>query len=128
MTDPVTAAVATALATKAIAGLSEAGKSALDRLVRVVRGKLSPDSRSLATLDRAQAYPDSDAHRRALSDALSRAMLDDQRFAEQLIILWRYVQQDRESVSQGSVFNVVTGDVDGKIVQARDIHGQVSLG
>jgi hypothetical protein len=128
MTDPVTAAVATALATKAIAGLSEAGKSAFDRLARIVRRKLSPEARSSGSLDLAQTYPTSDAHRHALADALSRAMIDDQHFAVQLVNLWRYLQEDREGVSQSSVLNIVSGGVDGKIVQARDIHGQVSFG
>jgi hypothetical protein len=128
MTDPLTAAVATTLATKAVAGLSEAGKKAFDRLARLVRRKLSPDSRSSGTLHWAQTYPASGTHRRDLADALSRAMVDDPHFAEQLVNLWRYVQEDREGASRSSALNVVSGDIDGKIVQARDIHGQASFG
>jgi hypothetical protein len=40
MTDPVTTAIATALATKAVAGLTETGKTAFNALNRLVHRQL----------------------------------------------------------------------------------------
>lgn len=88
------------MATKAVAGLGEAGKKAFDRLARLVRRKLSLDSRSSGTLHRAQTYPASGIHRRDLADELSRAMVDDPHFAEQLVNLWRYVRQPWAGVAR----------------------------
>lgn len=127
MTDPITTAVATALATKAVEGLTEAGKRGYAALVRLVRRKLAASTGSSNVLLSAQTYPMNEAHRKALAGALADAMADDPHFAEQLAIAWRQVQQGRTATSDGTVHNVVSGGVDGGLVQARDIHGNVSF-
>lgn len=128
MTDPVTTAVATALAAKAVAGLTEAGKITFNALARLVRRKLAADAESSEILHHAQAYPTSDVLKQALAEALARAMIDDRRFAVEVASLWRQVQEGGTGTSHGNVLNVVSGDVDGSLVQARDIHGNVSFG
>jgi hypothetical protein len=126
MTDPVTTAIATALATKAVNGLTEAGRAAFVALMRLVRRKLSANTHT-GVLNEAEAHPTSDTRRRDLADALTHAMVDDPSFSEQLVNLWRQVQESRSGTVQGSVVNIVSGDVDGKLLQARDIHGNVSF-
>lgn len=128
MTDLITAAVATVLATKAVAGLTDAGKAALKALTRLVRRKLAADPKSGDILHDAQADPTSATHRQALAQALAHAMADDRQFSEQLASLWHNVQESRTGTSDGSVLNVASGDINGSLVQARDIHGDITFG
>jgi hypothetical protein len=128
MTDPFTAAIATALATKAVDGLTEAGKIAFKALMQLVRRKMATDPQASYIVRQAEAYPTSDMRRHALAEALARAMVDDVYFSEQLMSLWRHVQEGRTGISSGPVSNVVSGDIEGSVVQARDIHGNVSFG
>jgi hypothetical protein len=127
MTDPITTAIATAVATKAVSGLTEAGKRAYTVLMRLLRRKLAASPGSPDVLLSAQTHPTSAAHRTVLAEALADAMADDPHFAEQLAAAWRHVQEGHTATSDGTVHNVVSGDIDGSLVQARDIHGNVSL-
>jgi hypothetical protein len=127
MTDPITTAVATALATKAVAGLTEADKAAFNALARLVRRKLA-NTQSSGILHHAETDPASDARRQVLAEALAQAMAKDRHFSEQIADLWRQIQDGRTGTSHGSVLNVVAGDANGNLVQARDIHGDVSFG
>lgn len=128
MIEPVTTAVAAALATKAVDGLTEAGKVAFNALTRLVRRKLATNSQSSDILDHAQTYPGSEARRQALAEALARAMVNDRQFFERLAHLWQQVEEESSGTSDGPVLNMVSGDVDGSLVQARDIRGDVSFG
>jgi hypothetical protein len=128
MIDPVTTAVAVALVTRAVDGLSEAGKVAFAALSKLVRRKLADGEESHAVLVRAEARPADDAGRQALAEVLGQAAADDPRFAEELRRLWGRVQEERVSYTNSPVFNNVSGDVHGGVVQARDIQGGISFG
>lgn len=127
MVDPVTTAVAAALATKAVNELTEAGKVAFTGLVRLVRRKLAANMQADA-LRGAEADPASEARRVVLAEALASAMANDRHFSEQLVRLWRRVDEDRGGGRRSSVVNTVSGDVGGNLVQVRDIRGNVSFG
>jgi hypothetical protein len=128
MIDPVTTAIAVALVTKAVDGLSDAGKAAFAALGRLVRRKLADGDDSHAALVRAEAHPTDEAGRKELAEVIGRAAHEDAHFAEELRQLWQRVEEERISVTNAPVFNSVSGDVQGGVVQARDIHGGVSFG
>jgi hypothetical protein len=128
VTDPTTTAIAAAVATQAVSGLSEAGKAALKAVVRLIRRKLSTDEESASALAQAQAEPADDARVRGLAAALHRAIEDDQRFAEELYGRWQDLQQCMLVAGQDHVVNTVSGDIRGNLVQARDIRGGISFG
>jgi hypothetical protein len=112
MTDPILMAVATTLATKAATGLYEFVKTKFAK-----RG-----AADTAALEQANgAAPDS-AQVHALAAALSRAAAEDLTFAAELHAQWQQVTQHAES---GGVNNQISGNVTGKVVQARDITGGI---
>lgn len=116
MTDPVMTAVAVALVTKAVDGLTEGGRAAFAALAKLVRRKLAANNQAPTTID--------GTDEQALSDALSEAAARDRTFAEELHRLWQAVHEARND----AVRNVISGDVSGNVVQGRDIHGGVSFG
>jgi hypothetical protein len=120
--------IAVAVVTKTIDGLSEAGRAALDALVRLVRRKLGGDEASREVLVHAESEPASDIRRRALAEELARVTANDPLFAQELTGLWARLDADPAVIAPGSVFNTVSGNVDGNVVQARDIQGGVSFG
>src|SRR2546421_2614774 len=128
MIDPVTTAIAVAVVTKAVDGLSDAGKAAFAALGRLVRRKLADGEESHAALVRAEAHPADQAGRNGLAEMIGGAAQHDPVFAEELRRLWQRVQEERISVTNAPVFNSVSGDVQGGVVQARDIQGGVSFG
>jgi hypothetical protein len=128
VSDPLTTTIAVALVSKAVDGLSEGGKAAFAALARLVRRKLGAEA--LTQTDGALAgtqLSDEDRHH-ALSVALQQAMAEDPLFAADLVRLWQGAQEGRIADAQPGVLNTVSGDVDGTVVQARDIHGGISFG
>ena len=126
VTDPVTTAVAVAVTTKAVEGLSEAGKAAFKALVRLVRGKLSSGPSATDVLARAQQGPGE--ARQELIEALRQAAADDVVFHAELRRLWQTVLNERSDPPAGGVVNHVSATVSGTVVQARDVYGGISLG
>ena len=128
MEDPVLAAVATALATGAVAEVTAGGKAAFKALVRLVRRKAAEQPATGNALAAAQREP-SDDHRRAeLRAALTAAALNDQAFAAELHRLWDEVRAARAADDHSRASNTISGPVRGPAVQARDIHGGVHFG
>jgi hypothetical protein len=128
VSDPLTTTIAVALVSKAVDGLSEGGKAAFAALTRLVRRKLG--AAALVQIDAARTatqLSDGDRHR-ALSVALKQAMAEDPLFAEELARLWHSAQEGRIADVQPGVLNSLLGDVNGTVVQARDIHGGISFG
>jgi hypothetical protein len=108
--DPILMSIATALATKAATGLYE-----------LVKKKFNRDPEAVAALEAAEAAPEEAAPIEALAERLEVAERADPEFAEALRTGWA---QHAES---GGVINQVSGNVTGKVVQARDIHGNISF-
>ena len=125
MPDPVMIAIAVALATNAVEGLSHAGRSAFAALTRVVRDKLggSPQTRALLIADAGD-----DTGIRRFAAALERAATADGDFDRELRRRWASLRDEPAITVQGDVVNRVSGDVRGSVVQARDVHGGISFG
>src|SRR5256885_15142151 len=89
MIDPVTTAIAVALVTKAVDGLSDAGKAAFAALGRLVRRKLADGKESHAVLVRAEAHPADEAGRKGLAEVIGGAGRHGPVFPAGLERLWQ---------------------------------------
>lgn len=115
MPDGFALAVVAALAGKDTAVLAEGG------LVEVIRERLRDETRALAA---APADPD---RRLALAEALSRAMAADAEFAGRVRDRWSaQAVKPGSPVERGGVVNSF-GGVAEKVVQARDVHGDITF-
>ena len=111
MPEPILVSIAAALAAKGATGLYD-----------LVKRKFAKNPKAIAALEAASAAPEDPQPITALAERLHEVEAEDAEFAEALRAEWRKV-----SLSQGDVHNSVTGNVTGKVVQARDIHGNISL-
>lgn len=121
MVDPLTVAIATAVAGKMAEGISDAGRAALASLTRLVRRKLRGDPKGEAALEAAEARPDDTVLVERLAAALDDACARDRAFRDELDLLWT-------AARQGGVVNTITGSVHGPVVQAHDVHGGIRFG
>jgi hypothetical protein len=117
MPDEFAILVATALATKGAEAAIAGTRSAVGALARLVRRR--------GDRDRAIAAPGDRQRTADLAEAIAAAMAADPRFAAQVRARWEAVAADEPAV-RGAVVNHVSGTAD-KVVQARDIHGDVRL-
>lgn len=127
MDEPLLVAVASAVATGSVAGLTDAGGAALRDLVRVVTERFARTTSSQAILDAAQDGSTNDAVT-ALTGELRSATAGDQLFAHEVRRLWQEVQQHGPAASDGGVVNTISGDVYGPVVQTRDVTGGIAFG
>lgn len=121
MADPVTVAIAAAVAGKLAEGISDAGRTALAALTRLVRRKMRGDPDGSAALEAAAARPDDAALVARLAAALDEECARDAAFRAELTILWT-------AARDGGVANTIKGSVHGPVVQARDVHGGITFG
>jgi hypothetical protein len=126
MDETVLAAVAAAVASQTVEGLTDACRAAFTTLMRLVRDKVADLPSSAAVLAAAQAEPSDPERLGALRAELQRAVAGSPQFADALACQWRQVSPVSQA-SGGGVVNTVTGDVGGPVVQARDIGGGVSF-
>jgi hypothetical protein len=113
MPEPILISISAALAAKAATGLYD-----------LVKRKFAKNPEAKAELEAADgAGPDS-APVHVLAERLETAEREDPEFSQALRAEWASVSQHAES---GGVTNSITGNVSGKVVQARDIQGNVSL-
>jgi hypothetical protein len=112
MVEPILISIATTLATKAAGGLYD--------LVRVRFSRHPEAARALTAAE--GAVPDS-APVLALAERLAEVTATDPEFARQLRVTW----SQTEVTQRGQVNNQISGTVTGKVVQAGDIHGNVSF-
>jgi hypothetical protein len=116
MVEPVLISIASSLAAKAAGGLYD-----------LVRKKFAKNTEEVATLDDAVG-PEPDSPKvRILAEVLERAERSDVGFKEKLRAEWARVTLDGRA-GDGSVTNDLSGTVLGNVVQARDIHGDVTFG
>jgi hypothetical protein len=120
MADPVTMAIATAVAGKAAESLTEQARQCLAALVRRVREKFRDRPAGQAALAAAQDDPGSGALAGELARALDEASAEDPEFGRQIRDLWSQVRAC-------DVVNVFHGRAD-KVVQLRDVHGDLHIG
>lgn len=112
MPEPILVSIAAALAAKSATSLYE-----------LVRRKFAGRKEAVAALEAADgAAPDS-PEVAAVADHLATASAEDPAFGIELRNTWQQV-----SASQGGVVNQITGNITGKVVQARDVEGGISFG
>jgi hypothetical protein len=113
MVEPILLSIASTLATKAAGTLYDLVKSAFSR-----------HPKAAAALEAAiDEEPDSAAVH-ALAERIAQVEAADPEFGEQLRSAWAKVDQHAD---HGGVVNQITGNMSGKVVQARDISGGISL-
>ena len=120
---PVSALVS--LLTKIFNGTGEkAGEQLWDSLRSVVRRLFGRQSTSVEAVKRLGERPgDEDAIR-----ALAQALVDDSSRDPQAAAQLRHWIASAEATMAGErVTNTVTGDVRGNVLQARDIHGNITF-
>jgi hypothetical protein len=117
MADPVTLAIATAIAGKTAVSLTDQAREGLVALVRRVREKFRDRPAARAALDAAQHDPGAVP---GLAHALDQASAEDPEFGRQIRALWTQVGHD-------GVVNVFHGRAD-QVVQLRDVYGDLHIG
>jgi hypothetical protein len=111
MPEPVLVAIAAALAGKGVGSLYD-----------MVKKKFTGRTEAIATLEAAADAAPESAEVQALSEELATAVRSDPRFGNELRSLWQSV-----TAETGGIVNQSTGTISGKVVQARDVAGGVSI-
>jgi hypothetical protein len=115
MPEPVLISIAAALASRSVISL-----------YKLVKDKFSDDREATAVLEAAEGAAEDSAEMKKLREKLAGAEVADPVFAQRLRQEWERVGAGHHAQA-GGVVNSVTGNVSGKVVQARDIHGNISL-
>jgi hypothetical protein len=115
MPEPILVSIAAALAGKSIVSLYD-----------FVKHKLTGRTQALAALEAAAGATPESAEVHALSEELEQAERDDPQFAVELRAAWARITTTQHA-DHGAVSNQIIGNISGKVVQARDIEGGVSL-
>lgn len=112
MPEPILISISAALAAKGATGLYD-----------LVKRKFAKDPAAITTLEAASDAPAGSEPVIALAERLHQTEANDQEFADALRAEW---QKLPEATRRG-VYNQITGNVTGKVVQAGDVHGNISL-
>ncbi|MDQ3789014.1 MAG: hypothetical protein M3422_17440 [Actinomycetota bacterium] len=111
MPEPILVSIAAALAAKSATSLYE-----------LVKRKFAGRKEAEAALTAAEGAPPESAEVAALATHLAAAENEDPGFGAELRNTWQQV-----GATEGGVVNQITGNVSGKVVQARDIEGGVTF-
>jgi hypothetical protein len=121
VSDPIMAAVATALVSWTTTAVAQGGREALGSLVALVRKRFQSRPPDRDMVEGALTGPVEPA---ILAELLQRESERDPDFARQLHLLWRAVRTQDEGQLP---VNSVVGDIDGTVIQAGDVHGGIHL-
>lgn len=125
VTDPMTVAIATAMAGKAVEVAGEPVRAAAAELSRRVRERFRGRPSGEEALERATGDPTPERVA-ALAAAIGHLMEDDPRFGAEARSLWNQAQTNAAATGDG-VANVLNGQA-GRVVQLRDVHGDLNIG
>ncbi|MFC7326803.1 hypothetical protein [Marinactinospora rubrisoli] len=127
MADPISVAVAAAIAGKVAESLTDAGKRLLAALRQRVQDKLKDDPNGLLALLAATQDPENPDRHVELAEIVEAAEAADPAFRTEVRELWDQVRA--ETTGSGPVRNTIRGDVrDGStVVQAGHINGDINL-
>ena len=117
MSDPLTLAIAAAIAGKATEGMTEQARQAVSAVVARLRAKLRRHPADLAVVAAESPEPETVAR------ILDREFTADPGFRDEIRTLWATVSP---TATGDAVVNSVSGQA-GKVVQLRDAHGDISL-
>lgn len=120
MPDPVTTAIATAVAGSAAQSLTAQATRVLAQIAARIRHRLDGDSRDLAIPVGPQGEPGSRERAAALAALLHQAFQEDPAFGREIAALWQ------EYLNANAVTNTFHGTA-GKVVQLRDVHGDLNI-
>ena len=123
MPDPVTMAIATAAASKVTESVTEQAREVIAQLAQRIRARFRHQPDHLAVLDAAEARPGSPDLIARLASLLDEAAAQDPAFGTELRGLWDRAQA---GLTAGGTTNIFTGHA-AKVVQARDIHGGLTI-
>jgi hypothetical protein len=126
--DPITLAIATAVASQTAQSLTSQAGHAIAEITRRIRNKFRDRPADLAILAAAQGEPTSPERTTELAQALDRAVAEDPAFGNDIRTLWDqsgYIPININTAGD-AVVNVASGKAD-KIVQLRDIHGDLTI-
>lgn len=115
MADPLTLAIATAVAGKAAEGMTDQVRQAAAAIVGKLRAKLGKHPADLAVVD--EGSPE------AVARLLDREFAADPGFRDEIEVLWL---QAAPAATGDAVSNAFYGQAD-KVIQLRDVHGDVNL-
>jgi hypothetical protein len=113
--EPVLVSIAAALAAKAVTSVYD-----------LVRAKFAGRPAATEVLEAADGAEPGSPEVAALSAELGEAERDDLEFAERLRTLW-HTESVEQRAARGGVNNQISGNVSGKVVQARDIEGGITF-
>lgn len=126
MADPIMLAAVTALVTWTTTELATGGRVAVSSLMQFLRQRFRPAPDSAEVLEGTLTDP-TPARLERLAEMLEREASRDPSFGAELRARLTRTGEVVRATS-GDVANVVSGDVHGPVVQARDIHGGISFG
>lgn len=109
--DPILVSIAAALAAKSATSLYD-----------LVKRRFTSRKEAETALEAAAGAPPDSPEVTALATQLAAEETEDPAFGIELRHTWQQI-----SASQGGVINQITGNVTGKVVQARDIEGGISF-
>jgi hypothetical protein len=115
MPEPVLVSIATALATKAASSLYD-----------MVKKRFDNRAEARAALEAATTTPDDEKTVQALAERLAAEEDADPHFKAALRAEWATVGVELHA-DHGAVTNQLTGEVSGKVLQARDVHGDINF-
>jgi hypothetical protein len=125
MTDPMTVAIATAMAGKAVEVAGEPVRAAVAELSRRVRERFRGRPSDEEALARATEDPTPERVD-GLASAVAALLAADAAFEAEARGLWNRAQTNAAATGDG-VVNVLNGQA-GRMVQLRDVHGDVNIG
>lgn len=120
MADPLTLAIASAVASKSAEMVTEQARQAVSVIVEKIRAKLHKHPSDVATLDmaaRGESEPD------ALAQLLEREFTADPAFRNEVKALWL---QAAPNATDDAVSNTFYGKAD-HVIQLRDVHGDLTI-
>jgi hypothetical protein len=126
MPDPISTAIATAVASQTAIALTAQATSAIAEIVRRIRSKFRDRPADLAILAGAQDHPDAAERVSSLADALRQAAIDDPAFGQEITELWTRAQAEITAATADGVANTFHGNAD-KVIQLRDVHGDLTI-
>lgn|GEM_PF-3339561 len=125
MTEPIVATVVSALVTWATTAVAQGGSSAVKSWVQLIRNRFQERPTELAVVEGTLSTQVQPAQTTQAVELLRQEAEQDPEFARQLITLWRAV--GTPGFSDDSVTNKISGDVEGTVIQARDVSGGIHL-
>lgn len=120
MADPLTLAVASAIAGKAAEAMTEQARQAVSAIAVRLRAKFRNHPADLAVVDAAVLGEPEPA---ALAQLLDREFAADPGFRDEIKTLWL---QAAPAATDDAVSNVFHGTAE-KVIQLRDVHGDLNI-